>query len=47
MSQISFALYAAYEKCRSVESVADRLGLPVAFVTERVEAVRLCLLITE
>jgi hypothetical protein len=29
MAQFSFALFAAYEKCGSVERVANQLDLPV------------------
>jgi hypothetical protein len=45
MAQLSFALLEAFGKCGSVDQVAARLDLPVDFVTERIEAARLSLLI--
>jgi hypothetical protein len=44
MAQESFALFAAYEKCGSVERLANQLDLPVSFVAERMEAAQLCLI---
>lgn len=45
MAQLSFALYAAWLKGASPETLADRLGLPQEWVTERIEAARLCVLV--
>jgi hypothetical protein len=47
MSHVSFALLEAFEKTGSVDAVATRLNLPATFVAERVEAARLCLLLSE
>jgi hypothetical protein len=47
MAQLSFALYAAFGTCGSVDLIAAKLGLPAQFVQERIEAARLTLLIVE
>ena len=44
LAELSFALYEASEHCGSVDEVAERLQLPATFVTERIEAARLCLM---
>ena len=46
MTQISLALYEAHRNGVSVETLATRLDLPAIFVEERVEAVRLSLLVS-
>jgi hypothetical protein len=43
MARLSFALYEAWLNGASAEALAERLGLPVEWVTERIEAARLCL----
>jgi hypothetical protein len=43
MAQLSFALYEAWLNGASPDVLADRLGLPVEWVEERIEAARLCL----
>jgi hypothetical protein len=45
MSGISFALYEAFQKGASVDSIAETLCLPHDFVNERIEAARLCLVL--
>jgi hypothetical protein len=47
MARLSFALYEAFGKCGSVDEVAARLELPVAFVAERIEAARLSLMVED
>jgi DNA-binding Lrp family transcriptional regulator len=47
MSQISFALLEALENGASVAVLADRLRLSEEFVQERIEAARLCLLLSQ
>jgi hypothetical protein len=47
MATLSFALYAAFRKCGSVDAIATALGLPVQFVAERIEAARLTFLILD
>ena len=42
MSEISFALLAAYEDGATVEDLADTLNLPTEWVRERIEAAVLC-----
>jgi hypothetical protein len=46
MARLSFALYEAWLNGASAEALADRLGLPIEWVTERIEAARLCLVCT-
>ena len=46
MSQISFALFEANAAGASVEVLASRLNLTPEFVAERIEAARLCLVLT-
>ena len=43
MARVSFALYEAWLHGATAEELADRLGLPVEWVLERIEAARLCL----
>ena len=43
MSHISFALLQASDAGVAVREIADRLQLPEAWVAERIEAARLCL----
>ena len=43
MSKIGFALYAAHENGVTYDELASKLNLPLQWVMERVEAVRLCL----
>ena len=43
LAELSFALYEVAERGVSLEALANRLQLPLEFVTERVEAARLCL----
>jgi hypothetical protein len=43
MARLSFALYEAWLNGASPDALADRLGLPIEWVTERIEAARLCL----
>lgn len=43
LADLSFALYEAVVRCGSVTAVAETLDLPSEFVTERIEAARLCL----
>ena len=47
MAHISFALLQASFTGASVSEIADRLQLPETWVQERIEAARLCLLLTE
>lgn len=44
MAKLSFALLEAYKNGASFEALAERLGLPLRFVIERVEAARLCVI---
>lgn len=44
MARLSFALYEAWLNGASPDALADRLGLPVEWVMERIEAARLCLI---
>lgn len=46
MAHISFALYEANRSGASVEALASRLNLTAEFVRERIEAARLCLMLT-
>jgi hypothetical protein len=43
LAELSFALYEVGERGVPFEVLANRLELPIEFVTERVEAARLCL----
>src|SRR3954453_2360546 len=45
MSQISFALLEANLAGATIETLASRLNLTMDFVTERIEAARLCLVL--
>jgi hypothetical protein len=47
MAQISFALLEANRAGATVETLAARLNLTPDFVTERIEAARLCLMLSE
>jgi hypothetical protein len=47
MASVSFALYEAFRRGASVDVIADRLGLTPAFVSERIEAARLCMLLLD
>lgn len=47
MAQLSFALYEAHNKGVTAEILADTLDLPLTWIVERIEAARLCLLVTE
>ena len=47
MAHISFALLQASFSGASITEIADRLQLPETFVRERIEAARLCLVLTE
>jgi hypothetical protein len=47
MAAVSFALYEAFRRGASIDALADRLGLTAAFVTERIEAARLCMLLLD
>lgn len=47
MTQISFALLEANLAGATVGTIAERLNLTPDFVSERIEAARLCLLLTE
>jgi hypothetical protein len=47
MAHISFALLQASIAGVSITEIADRLQLPETWVQERIEAARLCLLLTE
>ena len=42
MAKLSFALLEAYRNGATFEALADKLGLPLRFVIERIEAARLC-----
>jgi hypothetical protein len=46
MAQISFALLEANTAGASAEVLASRLNLTAEFVAERIEAARLCLMLT-
>ena len=43
LADLSFAMYEAFVRSGSVTAVAEALKLPSEFVTERIEAARLCL----
>jgi hypothetical protein len=43
LAELSFAMYEASQQGKSSERIADTLDLPLDFVTERIEAARLCL----
>jgi hypothetical protein len=45
MAGLGFALYEAHIGGASVESIGQRLDLPVEWVAERIEAARLCLVL--
>lgn len=45
MAHLSFALLEAHRRGASLNQLADTLELPVEFVSERVEAARLCSLL--
>jgi DNA-binding Lrp family transcriptional regulator len=45
MTQISFALLQAHKSGTPVDEIAARLGLPEVWVSERIEAARLSLMI--
>ena len=47
MARIGFGLLAAFETGASVCELADRLGLPERWVSERLEAARLCFVMSE
>ena len=47
MAAVSFALYEAFRQGASVDALAERLGLTSAFVSERIEAARLCMLLLD
>lgn len=45
MAQLSFALLEAQNLGASISDIATRLALPEQWVSERIEAARLCLLV--
>ena len=45
MSTISFALLQAKDAGASISAIANRLQVPEAWVEERIEAARLCLVL--
>lgn len=47
MAKLSFALYAAHAQGAAVEKLAEVLGLPVEWVSERIEAARLCVSVVD
>jgi hypothetical protein len=47
MARISFALFQAHINGASIDEIAARLELTEEFVEERIQAARLCLVITE
>ena len=44
MAEIGFALFAAHLSGSTIQELAKTLDLPVEWITERIEAARLCLL---
>ena len=46
MAHISFALFEANQAGASIEMLASRLNLTTDFVSERIEAARLCLVLS-
>jgi hypothetical protein len=47
MAQLSFALLQASASGASIRDIAERLQLPECWVEERIEAARLCMLVTD
>lgn len=47
MARLSFALYEAHRQGASLDALSLALDLPIQFVSDRVEAARLCLLLTD
>ncbi len=45
MSNLSFALLSAHTDGATIDQLAETLSLPSEFVTERIEAARLCILV--
>ena len=43
LADLSFAMFEAFVRCGSITALAETLNLPSEFVTERIEAARLCL----